>query len=184
MFELKQTSIPGCVEIIPPQPTDLRGRFVKVLHRDQFSALGLETDFPEQYFTVSRKNVLRGMHFQLPPHDHSKLVYCVSGEVLDVVLDLRRGSPSFGKAMSVRLTSDPTNLLYLPRGLAHGFLTLSAEATMVYHVGSVHAPTHDSGVRWDSFGFDWPAGSRIISDRDLNLPSFTEFASPFEFGKG
>ncbi len=155
---------------------DARGDFVKTFHLGLFCELGIDFKPVEEFFSTSRKNVLRGMHFQLPPHDHAKLVYCVRGRVLDVIVDLRRGAPTFGKAFSVELSMGNRQQLYIPSGLAHGFLSLEDDSVMVYKTTSVHAPSHDAGIRWDSFGFDWgtPEGL-IISERDKSFPAFIDF---------
>jgi dTDP-4-dehydrorhamnose 3,5-epimerase len=181
MFALSQAAIPGCFEIAPRVLDDARGRFVKVFHRDAFAELGLSTDFAEEYYSRSHKGVVRGMHFQTPPHEHVKLVYCVQGEVFDVVLDLRRGSPTYGKAASFRLSAECGNYLYIPKGLAHGFCALTEDATMVYKVGTVYAPQHDSGVLWNSIGIDWPVDEPLVSARDAAFAPLSQFESPFVY---
>jgi dTDP-4-dehydrorhamnose 3,5-epimerase len=183
MFENIETIIPGCFELIPRKMGDARGCFVKTFNRDAFEENGLERDWHEEYYSVSRKGVLRGLHFQLPPHDHVKLVYCTAGEVLDAVVDLRVGSPMFGKHILVRLNAITTKMVYIPKGCAHGFYTVSDTATMVYKVSTVYAPAHDAGLLWDSVGIPWPDGNPIMSDRDKALPPFAFFTSnPFIFG--
>jgi len=179
MFSLRETKLPGCFEVQPRIFDDDRGRFVKVFHQDEFLRLGLETNFKEEYYSHSRKGVIRGMHFQLPPSDHVKLVYCVQGDVQDVVLDLRKGSPTYGLADTIKLTAEQGNYLYIPKGLAHGFCTTSAVATLVYKVSTVYDLQHDSGVLWDSFGVEWPTLEPVISSRDTSFKSLSEFASPF-----
>lgn len=169
------------MELQPKAFGDARGRFVKVFHEQAFRDLGLHTDFAEEYYSVSHRNVIRGLHFQTPPHDHVKLVYCVQGEVLDVVLDLRVGSPTYGQHATFRLSAEKANSIYIPKGMAHGFCALSDEAIMVYKVSTVYAPHNDAGVRWDSAGIDWPTASPIISDRDAGFAGFGEFTSPFTY---
>ena len=119
------------------------------------------------------------MHFQLPPHDHAKLVYCVCGRVLDVLLDLRKASPTFGQTASAELSRANSHVFYIPAGIAHGFLSLEDESVMVYKTTTVHQPDHDAGIRWDSFGFDCGSATPIISVRDTALPRLQEFVSPF-----
>jgi dTDP-4-dehydrorhamnose 3,5-epimerase len=177
---LRAAGLPGCFEIEPLASADERGRFVKPFHAPTFAAHGLASDFAEAFYTVSRCGALRGMHFQLPPHAHAKLVYCVSGTILDVLLDLRVGSPTFGQHRVFELNGERPLALYLPPGVAHGFYATS-EATLAYHVTTPHAPRHDGGVRWDSFGMAWPTRAPILSARDRVLPSVDEFASPFAF---
>jgi dTDP-4-dehydrorhamnose 3,5-epimerase len=181
MFEKKPTPIPGCFEIQPRVFDDERGRFVKVFHEDAFRQLDLHTDFAEEYYSVSRRGVIRGLHFQTPPMDHVKLVYCTHGEVLDVVLDLRVGSPTFGQVATFTLSASKGNYVYLPKGLAHGFCVLSETATLVYKVSTVYAAEHDSGVLWNSIDLDWPTHNPILSERDRSFKPFSEFDSPFVY---
>lgn len=166
---IKPTLLDGVFEIENNEFQDHRGTFVKTFHADTFKGYGLESDFKESFYSVSKKNVLRGMHFQLPPHEHAKLVYVTSGEILDVAVDIRKESSTFGRYFSTRLTSENTKSLYMAKGFAHGFLTLTDTATVVYLISTVHAPKSDSGIRWDSFGFNWGVDNLIISDRDKSL---------------
>ena len=119
------------------------------------------------------------MHFQLPPHDHAKLVFCLSGRVLDVNLDLRRASPSYGQAYATELDGRIAGGVYIPRGFAHGFLALEGNATLHYLVETAHAPSHDTGLHWDSFGFAWPIRAPLLSSRDAALPGWADFETPF-----
>jgi len=164
---VKATQLDGVFEIENKVFEDHRGKFVKTFHEDAFKSHGLEYDFKESFYSVSKKNVLRGMHFQLPPHDHAKLVYVTDGEILDVAVDIRKNSPTFGEYFSTKLSSGNAKSLYMSKGFAHGFLTLSNSATVTYLTTTIHAPEHDSGIRWDSFGFDWwGCDNPIISNRD------------------
>ncbi len=181
MFELVPTSIPGCTEIRPRIHRDARGRFVKVFHRQAFAAVGLNTEYPEEFYSVSHRGVIRGLHFQSPPMDHIKLVYCVAGEIQDVVLDLRRGSPTYGRHVPIKLSAQIGNMVYIPQGLAHGFCTLSETATMVYKVSNGYSPTHDCGVLWNSAGIPWAAIEPVLSERDRAHPSLETFQSPFSY---
>jgi len=180
-MEFAATPLPGVVEVRSRVFDDDRGTFVKTFHRDLFAARGLRTDFAEEYYTVSHVRVLRGLHFQVPPHDHAKLVYCAAGRVLDVALDLRVGSPAFGRHVRAELSAADGNALYLPPGLAHGFYVLEAPALMVYNQTSVYAREHDAGVRWDSAGIPWPDADPILSDRDRSFPALADFRTPFVF---
>ena len=172
VFDFIPTPIAGCFEIQPVVRYDERGHFVKTFYASEFSALNLEYDFIEEYYSSSHKGVIRGMHFQLPPHDHAKLVYCVSGSVLDVVLDLRSDSPTFGQYYSTEINSKNAKMLYVPKGLAHGFSSLEPESIMMYKVTSIYAPQHDTGIHWASFGFDWGIQNPVVSQRDQLLPIF------------
>ena len=140
---------------------DNRGSFQKLFNYDFFKEQKLDTDFKEFYYSVSQKNVIRGMHFQLPPLAHTKLVYVSKGSILDVVVDLRKFSNTYGKSFSIRLDSMKSQYLYIPRGFAHGFLS------------------YDSGIAYDSIGFEWGVKSPIVSDRDLTFTKFEDFKSPF-----
>ncbi|HZG86173.1 dTDP-4-dehydrorhamnose 3,5-epimerase [Paenibacillus sp.] len=181
MFELKKTIFDGCYEMIPRVLSDQRGKFIKTFHSIAFSTLGLDFQSQEEYYSVSHKNVIRGLHFQIPPMDHKKIVYCVSGEVLDVVVDLRVGSPTYGQFQMFELNEAKANMIYIPSGLAHGFLTLSESAILLYKVTSVYSPEHDGGIHWNSIGIPWGVDRPIISDRDKSFPSLVDFESPFTF---
>jgi dTDP-4-dehydrorhamnose 3,5-epimerase len=181
MFVVKATEVLGCFEIQPTLFDDERGRFVKVFNVDQFKENKLETNFLEEYYSHSRKGVIRGMHFQTPPADLVKMIYCVHGEVVDAVVDLRRGSPTFGKTVVIALSADRANCVYIPKGLAHGFCSVSDTATLVYKVTSTYNPQHDSGILWSSIGIDWPVSQPIFSERDGKLTPFADFESPFVY---
>ncbi|ASN86356.1 dTDP-4-dehydrorhamnose 3,5-epimerase [Pectobacterium versatile] len=168
-MKINTTNLANLYEIENRLFKDERGFFVKTYHAPTFIENSLENNFTESFYSTSHKGVLRGMHFQLPPYDHTKLVYCASGEILDVVVDIRIGSKTFGNYFSTILSAEKANALYIGRGYAHGFLTLSESATMVYMTSTVHAPDYDAGIRWDSFGFDWGIDKPIISTRDLSF---------------
>ena len=178
MFEKRETGIPGCYELQPIVRSDDRGKFVKTFHTEYFAENGLETNFPEQYYSVSRKGVLRGMHFQLPPHGHSKIVYCTAGIIVDVALDLRVGSPSYAEHISLELSAEKGNMLYLTEGLAHGFYSVT-EATVAYNVSTVYNPESDAGILWSSIGMDWSDPNPDLSERDTTFPNLNDFESPF-----
>lgn len=176
---IKPTSIPGCYQIFPVIHKDSRGSFVKTFHQTEFKKNNLITEFAEEYYSISHKGVLRGLHFQTPPHDHFKMVYCLAGSVFDVILDLRVGSPTYGQHESFLLTAELGNMIYIIPGIAHGFYSLEDNTVMQYKVSSVYAPQHDTGLCWNSLGIDWPDTSPLISERDSNLPEFSKFNSPF-----
>lgn len=182
MIQLKDTTIKGCYEITPRIQQDQRGFFVKTFHKDIFASQKLVTEFTEEYYSVSHKGVLRGLHFQTPPADHIKMVYCVLGEVMDVVVDLRIGSPTYGQYASFELTAKKANMIYIPKGLAHGFYVTSEQAILMYKVTTVYSPEHDTGIRWNSVGIPWPDTAPIISRRDNSFGEFADFISPFRYG--
>jgi dTDP-4-dehydrorhamnose 3,5-epimerase len=179
VFTLKPSKLAGCFELQPKVLEDMRGRFVKVFHEEAFAAHGLETSFAEEYYSVSGKHVVRGMHFQLPPMDHVKMAYCIAGEVLDAVVDLRVGSPTYGQFDLFELSAAKANSVYIPKGMAHGFCALSDQSIMVYKVGTVYSPVHDSGVLWNSMGIPWPTEQPVVSERDTGFPALADFTSPF-----
>lgn len=179
-LNIEDTGIPGYMKLCLPRFDDSRGVFQKVFQSSAFVELGLETRMSEVYFTHSGMGVLRGLHFQSPPHEHAKIVCCLAGTAHDVVLDIRRGSPTFGKHVAVRLSAETPTALYVGPGLAHGFLSLSSATTILYMVSTEHAPSHDQGIRWDSAGIDWPlTGEPVVSSRDQAFPRFNEYETPF-----
>jgi dTDP-4-dehydrorhamnose 3,5-epimerase len=180
-MDIESTDIPGCHVLQAKVIRDPRGTFVKTFHTPRFEELGLRTDWREEYFSASAKDVVRGMHFQTPPANHAKMVFCLTGEVLDVVVDLRRKSPTFGHAQGFTLSAENGRGLYLPTGCAHGFVSRTANSGMYYKVTSVHSPAHDAGIAWDSIDFDWPVDDPSLSDRDRRHPRLADFDSPFVF---
>jgi len=181
MITLIESKLAGCYEIQPQIFKDNRGMFIKTFHEDVFKQFALRTDFVEEYYSVSKKNVLRGLHFQTPPAAHTKLVYCTQGMVLDAVVDLRKGSSTYGEFMLFQLSAGKANMVYIPEGFAHGFFVISDSATMMYKVTSVYSPEHDQGIRWDSVGIDWGNRQPIMSNRDQQFPQLQQFLSPFQF---
>lgn len=180
-MEIHETKIPGCYELLPTQFKDERGSFVKTFHEQVFSQHQLDTKFAEEYYSVSKRHVLRGFHFQLPPKEHTKIVYCVLGEVIDVVVDLRMGSPTYGSFEMFSLTAEKGNLIYMPSGLAHGFYVTSETAIMMYKVSTVYSPEHDTGIHWSSVGISWPCSEPIVSKRDSEFIPLADFNSPFVY---
>ena len=179
MFELRKTKLSGCWEIMPKILKDDRGYFVKTFHSDFFAQQELETDFKEEYYSLSYQGVIRGLHFQIPPHDHTKIVYCVQGAVMDVVVDLRIQSPTYGQFAVFDLNAEKGNLVYISPGFAHGFEVLSESALMMYKVSTVYNSGADSGVLWSSLEIPWQAQNPILSQRDQSFVPLPEFRSPF-----
>jgi len=178
-MQIRETKIDGCYEIEPVIFQDNRGSFIKTFQQDVFSAKQLETNFREEYYSVSYRNVLRGLHFQLPPKEHKKIVYCVLGEVIDAVVDLRISSPTYGQFDIFRLTADNAKIIYIPPGLAHGFYVVSETAIMMYKVSTVYSPEHDAGIKWNSAGIPWPSKTPVVSKRDSDFLDLSDFKSPF-----
>lgn len=180
-MEFRKCAIPGCYEIAPLILRDARGHFVKTWRQADFAAAGLDFPHAEEYFTFSRKGVLRGLHLQAPPHDHWKIVCCVSGEALDAIVDLRKGSPTFGRSQTIALSGEKTSMLVLPPGIAHGFFVTGDHVLLHYTVSTGHAPDHDTGIRWDSAGIAWPGPATTISARDAALPTLADFPDLFRY---
>lgn len=156
---------------------DQRGEFSKVFASSRFSSNGRFHQVAEIFWSASKRDVVRGMHYQGGPRAQSKLVTVVAGEILDVLLDLRNNSPTFGAVHSQFLDCESGRSVFIPPGVAHGFKVLSASATTLYSVSTEYAASLDLGVRFDSFGFSWPGGSPIVSDRDRSLPGFSPAGS-------
>ncbi|HQZ78830.1 MAG: dTDP-4-dehydrorhamnose 3,5-epimerase family protein [Chitinophagaceae bacterium] len=173
MIRFVEQNIQGVFLVENFTAQDSRGVFVKTLSVDKLQQNGFTSPFSESYYSKSFKNVIRGMHFQTPPFEHDKLVYVTEGAILDVILDIRTSSITYGECLSFNLSSFGSSVL-IPKGCAHGFLTLSDTATVVYNVTTEYEPSADKGILWDSFGFNWGIESPIISERDKGFPNFKE----------
>lgn len=173
-----ETGIAGCFEVELTPFNDERGTFDKTFNSESFASMGRRTDWAEQNFSLSLPGVVRGLHFQLPPHDHARLAFCISGTVLDAAVDLRQGSPTYGEHVRVELSEDRANILYLPSGLAHGFCTYGKSETLVYNVTEGFQAGSDSGIRWDSAGIQWPNSNPKLSTHDRDLRALAEFENP------
>lgn len=174
-----ETTLKGCYRFRMPVHIDIRGRFVKTFHAPTLSERGLCVRFEEDFFSVSRRHVLRGFHFAMPPRHGAKLVYLIHGRVSDAILDLRRDSASFGRHESFELDAEDGDALLLAAGVAHAFLTLSESATVGYKVEFAFDPSCDGGVHWDSTSLRWPIQNPIVSERDQLLPALADFLNPF-----
>jgi dTDP-4-dehydrorhamnose 3,5-epimerase len=157
---------------------DSRGRFCKKLTKNLLESIGFKFDLFEEFYTKSFNGVIRGMHFTLPPYDQTKIVYCISGSVMDVILDLRPGA-NYGNFQKFILDSAKPSLLIIPKGVAHGFKSLSDDSILVYKTDSEYNLNFDSGLYYNSFGCDWGIEDPVISERDQGLIKFEDFVSPF-----
>ncbi|MDF3834014.1 dTDP-4-dehydrorhamnose 3,5-epimerase family protein [Cupriavidus basilensis] len=189
-MRLEPLALAGCFRLLGNRLEDSRGDFFKLFHAPTLAGLGLETDFTESFVSTSRAGVIRGMHFQRPPKDHAKLVCCLSGRARDGLVDLRPGSPTFGASTSLILSADAPEVLYVPRGVAHGFAAHVENTQMWYLVSSVHDPAADAGVHVHGVGIDWwtdgPATVEpILSARDQQFPALDAYLanSDSETGK-
>lgn len=170
--------------INPPRFGDARGWFSETYSTASAAVLGIDTAFVQDNHSLSRPAfTLRGLHFQAPPHAQAKLVRCVAGRILDVVVDVRRGSPTFGRHLSAELSATDGRQIFVPEGFAHGFLTLEPDSEVLYKVTNLYAPQSDGGIRWDSAGVPWPAPEIeiVLSAKDRLLPRLADLDSPFPY---
>lgn len=180
-MKVESINLPGCFRIAPKMTTDIRGFFVKSFVETEYFEHNLRTDFAEEFYSYSFQNVLRGMHFQIPPFECFKLVSCLQGRIRDVLLDLRVGSPRYKGCEVVELDARYANILYIPPGIAHGFLVLSDFAIVSYKVTSAYAPKYDFGVKWDSIPVEWGIKTPIVSSRDMSFQNLSDYESPFKY---
>ena len=178
-MKIERTEIEGVYIIDNFNAADDRGLFVKTFNSNSFKENNLDFKIRESYYSVSKKNVIRGMHFQLPPHDHEKLVYVPKGSILDVVVDLRKKSKTYKKFISITLSGENKKSIFIPKGLAHGFKSLENDTITVYNVATEYNPIADMGIKFDSFGFNWETEEPMVSERDSAFDFFNEFKTPF-----
>lgn len=181
-LRVEESKIKGCARVCPQRINDVRGTFVKVFQESALAALNEHPgsiSWKEVFYSQSRKNVIRGFHVMGPPAEGFKLVTVVEGAILDVVLDLRVGSPTEMQTCDWHLCAGDA-VLVAP-GVAHGFCVLSDFAIVAYLVSAEYHESADLGVRWDSVGFHWPCQAAVVSERDRHLPSASEFVSPFQY---
>lgn len=179
MFEKIETEIPGLYVIKPRIFSDDRGLFVKLFHNELFLKLGLRADFKEEYYSTSVKGVIRGLHFQTPPEQHVKCICCLAGELFDAVVDLRKASPTFGKNFTIVLKDNEPSILYIPEGLAHGFMSLTDNTIFLNKTTTVYNADCDTGILWNSCNIDWPKIPVMLSEKDENMVPFNKYKSPF-----
>lgn len=178
-MQIQDIPLPGAKLITLPAFPDERGLFVKTFHATTLKAAGIDFALKESYFSVSNKDVIRGLHFQTPPAQHAKIVFCPAGAILDLILDLRRDSPTFGLFHAEILSAENHRAYYIPEGFAHGFKSLTEGAVTYYLVSSEYHKESDTGIRWDSIGYDWQCPVPTMSVRDLSFGKLEDFESPF-----
>jgi len=178
-MDCKPLALEGAMLITLPHSKDERGFFTKSFHETSLKNAGIDFTLRESYFSLSKKDVIRGMHFQTPPHQHSKIVFCPQGAILDVIIDLRRDSATYGHYYAQELSAENHLAYYIPEGFAHGFKSLSDDAITYYLVSSEYSQANDTGVLYNSFGFDWQVERPVISARDLSFSPIKDFDSPF-----
>ena len=184
-MEVIKTELEGVVIIEPKIFRDARGYFFESFSQKEFEEKVRKIAFVQDNESMSSYGVMRGLHFQLPPFTQSKLVRCVKGKVLDVAVDIRKGSPTFGKHVSVELSEDNHRQFFVPRGFAHGFAVLSETAVFQYKCDNFYTPQADGGISIldDSLGIDWklPTDKVILSEKDTKHPLLQDFDSPFKY---
>ena len=171
--------------ITPTRHGDHRGFFGETYSRRRYEELGITSEFVQDNHSLSRDvGTLRGLHFQAPPHAQGKLVRCGRGSIFDVAVDIRRGSPTYGKWEGFELSAENGHQLYVPVGFAHGFVTLDADSEIVYKCTDYYAPETEATLLWNSCAIEWPlSGDPILSDRDQEAAALADFASPFVYGQ-
>lgn len=184
-MKFSKTTIPGIVIIEPSVFSDNRGYFLESFNKKNFEDNISKINFVQDNESKSSRGVLRGLHFQTPPFAQAKLVRCIKGSVLDVAVDIRKGSPTYGKHVSIELSEFNKKQLYIPRGFAHGYSVLSESAIFAYKVDNIYAPECDAGILWKDqvLNIQWGVNNDdvLISEKDSKLPSFSDFESPFTF---
>lgn len=174
-MKIQKTKLEGVFIIENFIAQDDRGVFVKTLNKNEFLQNELYFEIKESYYSISKKDVIRGMHFQLPPYAHEKLVYVPKGSILDVIVDLRKNSPTYKEFISIELSDENKKSVFIPKGLAHGFISKEDNTITVYNVATEYNNLADAGIKYDSFGFDWGIAESIISERDKGFSSLKEF---------
>ena len=187
LVEMSTMLSASLIHIQPERHGDHRGFFAETYSRRQYAELGINVDFVQDNHSLSREvGTLRGLHFQAPPHAQAKLVRCGRGALFDVAVDIRRGSPTYGRWEGYELTAENGDQLYIPVGFAHGFVTLEPDSEIVYKCSDYYAPETEGAVLWNDpdIGIDWPIDTApILSDKDAVAPLFPDLESPFVFGE-
>ena len=182
-MNLIKTTLDGLVVLKPTIFKDNRGYFMESYNKKNINKLLGNVNFVQDNESESSRGVLRGLHFQKPPFAQAKLVRCIEGKVLDVVVDIRKNSKTYGQYFTTELSGENKKQVFIPRGFAHGFLVLSESAIFAYKVDNTYAPEHDAGIRWNDpiVNIQWGLSESevLVSDKDAQLPFFNEFDSPF-----
>lgn len=174
-MEVKETGVKDLYELLPDVWQDSRGWFIEIFQQTRFNALGLDYHFTQDNLSFSKKGVLRGLHLQLGALSQAKLVRVISGRVLDVVVDLRKNSETFGKTFSCELDATKQNMLLIPENFAHGFVAME-DAVFFYKCTNTYSKAHEAGIIWndEDLNIDWKISDPILSEKDKSLPSFKE----------
>jgi dTDP-4-dehydrorhamnose 3,5-epimerase len=180
-FKKITTEIEGLLILEPAVFGDARGYFMESYSEKAFHEIGLDMHFVQDNLSFSKKGILRGLHFQAPPFDQGKLVSVVRGHVLDVAVDIRKGSPTYGQHVMVHLSEENHKIFYIPPGFAHGFLVISEECYFSYKCTNTYDKASEGGLQWNdpALGIDWQVSNPLISEKDSYYAPFGEFVSPF-----
>lgn len=175
-YEFIDLDMEGLVLIKPKVFYDSRGFFMETYTKKDFDDHGIKTEYVQDNHSLSIKNTLRGLHFQKEPHSQAKLIRCISGEILDVAVDIRKNKKTFGKHVKVNLSAENKNMFYMPEGFAHGFLVLSDYAEIIYKVSKFYNKEADSGIIWNDpdIGIVWPVKDPLLSENDRSWPKLSE----------
>lgn len=181
---IEQTDLPGVLILTPQRFGDARGWFMETWNAERMAEAGLDLAFVQDNHSFSAQmGTLRGLHYQSPPRAQDKLVRCTRGAIRDVAVDIRKGSPTYGRWVRVDLTAENGRQLLVPKGFLHGFLTLAPDTEVQYKCTDTYAPSHDGAVRWDTVGIDWGDDvAPILSAKDAAAPAMADWQSPFVWG--
>jgi dTDP-4-dehydrorhamnose 3,5-epimerase len=185
-FKFKKLLIPDIILITPEVFEDTRGTFAETYKKSIFQKVEIKTNFVQDNHAKSKKNVLRGLHYQLPPMEQAKLIMCTKGTIFDVAVDIRKSSPYYGKWVGYSLSEENKNMLFIPAGFAHGYLVTSEEAAIIYKVSKEYSGEHERGIFWKDpkIRIDWPfTVEPILSEKDRNLPNLDEADNTFRYRK-
>jgi len=182
-LRFEPTTIPEVIKVTTDFYRDPRGLFCELYRSPEFKHAGIEHALMQTDYSVSLKNVIRGLHYQLNPMAQAKIVSVVAGVIFDVAVDLRKGAPTYGRWTAVELKPDDACMLFIPEGFAHGFCTLSDEARIIYHCSQVYSKEHERGIRWDDpqIGIQWPVDKPLLSKKDAQLPLLAKTENNFVF---
>ncbi|MCK9164956.1 MAG: dTDP-4-dehydrorhamnose 3,5-epimerase family protein [Candidatus Cloacimonas sp.] len=178
-MKLIKTDLAGVYLIEYNEKKDIRGSFSKIYNTNSYNEVGIQFEINEHFFSVSNYGVIRGMHFQKPPFTQEKIVYVLNGKIMDVILDLRSNSGTYGKYIVIELSRECNKCIYIPKGLAHGFQSLENNTITIYLQSSIFNKDSDMGINPFSIDINWPILEYIISDKDKQLPALVDFITPF-----
>ena len=182
-FTFKTLSIPGVILIEPRAFGDDRGFFMETYKYSDFASAGIKESFVQDNYSRSLTGILRGLHYQKNPNAQGKLVQCITGRIFDAAVDIRKGSPNFGKWVAAELSGDNKLMLYVPAGFAHGFLVLSETADVMYKCTKEYSPADDRGIIWNDpdIGIEWPLKEPLLSGKDREHPLLKDADNNFEY---